>query len=45
MEVPCCGGLTRIVQEAARLTGRGDLAVEETTLSLDGAVVDSRAAN
>jgi len=43
MEVPCCGGLTRIVEEAAQMTGRQDLAVEETTLSLDGAVADTRA--
>lgn len=41
MEVPCCGGLTRMVADAARLTGRTDLIVEETTLSLDGAVLKS----
>jgi ferredoxin len=36
MEVPCCGGLTRIVQEAARRSGRTDLVVEEATIGLDG---------
>jgi NAD-dependent dihydropyrimidine dehydrogenase PreA subunit len=39
MEVPCCGGLTRIALEAAARSGRADLRVEEVTLSLDGAVV------
>ena len=39
MEVPCCGGLTNLVREAARNTGRGDLRVEEVRISLDGKVV------
>ncbi|MDZ4198235.1 MAG: 4Fe-4S binding protein [Kiritimatiellia bacterium] len=39
MEVPCCGGLTAIVEEAAALSGRRDLQVEEITLSLDGKVL------
>lgn len=36
MEVPCCGGLTMIVKEAARKSGRTDLIVEEATIGLDG---------
>jgi Fe-S-cluster-containing hydrogenase component 2 len=36
MEVPCCGGLTAIVRQAAQLSGRTDLIVEEATIGLDG---------
>lgn len=36
MEVPCCGGLTMMVKEAARRSGRTDLVVEEATIGLDG---------
>jgi NAD-dependent dihydropyrimidine dehydrogenase PreA subunit len=36
MEVPCCGGLTRMVTEAAQRSGRTDLIVEEATIGLDG---------
>ena len=39
MEVPCCGGLTRIVAEAVRLSGRTDLAVEEVTVGVGGDVL------
>jgi hypothetical protein len=40
MEVPCCGGLTMIVKEAARRSGRTDLIVEEATIGLDGELKD-----
>lgn len=36
MEVPCCGGLTMMVKEAARRSGRAGLAVEEAVIGLDG---------
>jgi Pyruvate/2-oxoacid:ferredoxin oxidoreductase delta subunit len=36
MEVPCCGGLTSIAQEAAAMSGRRDLVVEEVTLGVGG---------
>jgi ferredoxin len=36
MEVPCCGGLTQIVKEAAALSGRSDLIVEEVTIGVNG---------
>ena len=36
MEVPCCGGLTAIVGQAAALSGRSDLAVDEVTVGIDG---------
>ncbi len=39
MEVPCCGGLTAIAEEAVRTSGRDDLALDEVTLSLDGEVI------
>ncbi len=39
MEVPCCGGLVAIVQEAMELSGRSDLAFEEVIVGLNGEVV------
>ncbi|MFC1724867.1 ATP-binding protein [candidate division KSB1 bacterium] len=38
MEVPCCGGLTMIAEEASKLSGREDLIVEEHVLGIDGTV-------
>ncbi len=42
MSVPCCGGLTRIVQEAWSRSGRTDLVVEEVNVDLDGSVLGTR---
>lgn len=42
MEVPCCGGLTAIVKEAVRLSGRTDLTAEEVTVGLNGDVLQTR---
>ncbi|MCX7818050.1 MAG: 4Fe-4S binding protein [Kiritimatiellae bacterium] len=41
MEVPCCGGLTAIAQEALHRSGREDLPLDEVTLSLDGEVMET----
>ena len=38
MEVPCCGGLTAIVREAMRQSGRPDLRVKEVQIGLDGTI-------
>ena len=42
MSVPCCGGLTHIVRDALRLSGRQDLVVEEVTVDLDGTVLSTK---
>lgn len=42
MEVPCCGGLTMIVKEAARRSGRKELIVEEATISLSGDLIETK---
>ena len=42
MSVPCCGGLTHIVRDALRLSGRRDLVVEEITVDLDGTVLSTK---
>ena len=41
MEVPCCGGLTMLVQEAVRLSGRNNIIIEENIVGVDGAIKDS----
>lgn len=36
MQVPCCGGLTKIAELAAEQSGRDDLILEEHTISVEG---------
>lgn len=38
MSVPCCGGLTGMVQQAAEASGRNDLAVEQVIVGVDGSI-------
>lgn len=40
MEVPCCGGLTAMVKEAARESERTDLIVQEAIIGLNGDLVE-----
>ena len=42
MEVPCCGGLTKIAADAHALSGRTDLIVEEVTIGVGGDVLSVR---
>ena len=41
MEVPCCGGLAMIVQQAVELSGRDDIVVEENIIGIDGAIKET----
>jgi ferredoxin len=45
MEVPCCGGLTRMVKDAYLQSGRQDLVLEEVTIGLDGQVLGTNIIN
>jgi NAD-dependent dihydropyrimidine dehydrogenase PreA subunit len=42
MEVPCCGGLVRIVEEARARSGRQDLVVDEVVVATDGEILGTR---
>ena len=42
MEVPCCGGLTMIVQEAVKSSRRYDISIQEDIISIDGTIKASR---
>ena len=41
MTVPCCGGLTAMVRQAIRQTGREDVRVEEVVVGLEGEIATS----
>lgn len=39
MEVPCCGGLTRLAREAVRISGNTQIELEEFVVNLNGDIV------
>ena len=40
MEVPCCGGLTAMLQAARSQCGRSDVSYEEVVMSLQGEIIE-----
>ena len=42
MSVPCCGGLSVMIKEAAQRSGRTDLIIEEATIGLNGDLVETK---
>jgi len=42
IEVPCCGGLSYIVVEAARMSGKQNLTIEEHILSIEGELINKQ---
>lgn len=42
MNVPCCKGLSAMVLEAAKNSGRNDLELEEITVDLDGRFLEAK---
>ncbi|HPU23688.1 MAG TPA: 4Fe-4S binding protein [Candidatus Kapabacteria bacterium] len=42
IEVPCCGGLSYIAVEAARMSGKQNLTIEEHTLSIEGELINKQ---
>ena len=39
MEVPCCGGIVRVVQAALAASGRMDLRMTDITVGIDGTII------